>query len=37
MTKEGEIFAARLKTTEAAEALRAFAERRPPDFSKIES
>jgi enoyl-CoA hydratase/carnithine racemase len=37
MTQEGEIFGARLRTAEAAEALRAFAERRPPDFSKIES
>lgn len=36
MSQEGEIFGARLKTAEAGEALRAFAERRPPDFSKIE-
>jgi enoyl-CoA hydratase/carnithine racemase len=35
MTEEGAIFGARLKTAEAAEALRAFAERRAPDFSKI--
>jgi enoyl-CoA hydratase/carnithine racemase len=35
MTQEGEIFGARLKSAEAAEALRAFAERRTPDFSKI--
>ncbi len=33
--KEKEIFAARLKTPEAAEAFRAFAERRPPDFRKF--
>jgi len=37
MTQEAEIFGARLKTAEAAEALRAFAERRAPDFSKIEN
>ncbi len=36
MSQESEIFGARLKSAEAAEALRAFAERRPPDFSKIE-
>lgn len=35
MNQESEIFGARLKTAEAAEALRAFAERRAPDFSKI--
>lgn len=35
MAREGEIFGARLKTAEAAEAFRAFAERRPPDFAKI--
>jgi enoyl-CoA hydratase/carnithine racemase len=35
MSEEGAIFGARLKTAEAAEALRAFAERRAPDFSKI--
>jgi enoyl-CoA hydratase/carnithine racemase len=35
MTRESEIFAARLKSPETAEALRAFAERRPPDFSKF--
>lgn len=34
MAREGEIFGARLKTPEAAEAFRAFAERRAPDFSK---
>ena len=35
MTREGEIFGARLQTAEAAEAFRAFAERRAPDFTKI--
>jgi enoyl-CoA hydratase/carnithine racemase len=35
MARESEIFAARLKSPETAEALRAFAERRPPDFSKF--
>jgi enoyl-CoA hydratase/carnithine racemase len=35
MAREGEIFGARLKSPETAEALRAFAERRPPDFSKF--
>ncbi len=35
MARESEIFGARLLTPEAAEAFRAFAERRPPDFSKI--
>ena len=35
MAREGEIFGARLKTAEAAEAFRAFAERRAPDFRKI--
>lgn len=34
MTHEMDIFTARLKTAEAVEAFRAFAERRPPDFSK---
>lgn len=33
--RETRIFAERLKTPEAAEAFRAFAERRPPDFGKI--
>jgi enoyl-CoA hydratase/carnithine racemase len=37
MARESEIFAARLKSPETAEALRAFAERRPPDFSKFTS
>lgn len=35
MAKEGEVFGARLKTPEAAEAFKAFAERRAPDFSKL--
>ena len=35
MDEEGGLFAQRLKTAEAAEAFQAFAERRPPDFSKI--
>ena len=35
MSREGEIFGARLKTAEAAEAFRAFAERRAPDFTKV--
>ena len=35
MAREGEIFGARLKTAEAAEAFRAFAERRAPDFRKV--
>lgn len=34
MDRENEVFVARLKTAEAAEAFRAFAERRAPDFSK---
>ena len=33
--QEGAIFAERLKTAEAVEAFRAFAERRQPDFTKI--
>jgi len=36
MREEGAIFAARLRTAEAAEAFQAFAERRAPDFSKME-
>jgi enoyl-CoA hydratase/carnithine racemase len=32
---EGEVFKERLKTPEAREAFAAFAERRPPDFSKL--
>lgn len=35
MKRESEVFAERLRTAEAAEAFRAFAERRPPDFSKL--
>ena len=35
MAREGEVFGARLKTAEAAEAFKAFAERRAPDFSKM--
>ncbi len=35
MGDEGRIFAERLKSDEAREAFRAFAERRPPDFSKF--
>lgn len=35
MERENDLFAQRLRTAEAAEALHAFAERRPPDFSKI--
>lgn len=37
MAREGEVFGHRLRTAEAAEAFRAFAERRAPDFSKIEA
>ncbi len=36
MAREGEAFGHRLRTAEAAEAFRAFAERRAPDFSKIQ-
>jgi enoyl-CoA hydratase/carnithine racemase len=35
MTRESEIFGARLQSAEAAEAFKAFAEKRPPDFAKI--
>jgi enoyl-CoA hydratase/carnithine racemase len=35
LDRENGIFGARLKTAEAAEAFKAFAERRPPDFSKF--
>lgn len=35
MAREGEIFGAQLKSAEAAEAFKAFAERRAPDFSKF--
>ena len=37
MHEEGGIFAERLKSAEAREAFQAFAERRPPDFSKFTS
>jgi hypothetical protein len=35
IAEEGQLFKARLKTPEAREALAAFAERRPPDFSRL--
>jgi enoyl-CoA hydratase/carnithine racemase len=35
MNKEGEVFGARLRSPEAAEAFKAFAERRAPDFSRF--
>lgn len=35
MHREGELFGAQLKTAEAAEAFAAFAQKRPPDFSKV--
>jgi enoyl-CoA hydratase/carnithine racemase len=35
MREEGEIFAQRLRTAEAAEAFQAFAERRQPDFTNL--
>ena len=35
MAREGAVFGARLRSAEAAEAFKAFAERRPPDFSKL--
>jgi enoyl-CoA hydratase/carnithine racemase len=35
MRRESEIFGTRLQSPETAEALRAFAERRPPDFSRF--
>lgn len=35
MAREGDAFGHRLRTAEAAEAFRAFAERRAPDFTKI--
>jgi len=35
IARESEVFGARLRTREAAEAFRAFAEKRPPDFSKL--
>jgi enoyl-CoA hydratase/carnithine racemase len=36
MAREGEVFGQRLRSPEAAEAFRAFAERRTPDFTKIQ-
>jgi enoyl-CoA hydratase/carnithine racemase len=36
MAREGDAFGHRLRTAEAAEAFRAFAERRAPDFTKIQ-
>jgi enoyl-CoA hydratase/carnithine racemase len=36
MAREGEVFGQRLRTAEAAEAFRAFAERRAPDFTKVQ-
>jgi enoyl-CoA hydratase/carnithine racemase len=36
MAKEGAMFGERLKSPEAAEAFRAFAERRPPNFRKLD-
>jgi enoyl-CoA hydratase/carnithine racemase len=35
MSRESDVFAERLRTAEASEAFRAFAERRAPDFSKL--
>ena len=35
MAREAEIFSARLESAEAAEAFKAFAERRPPNFEKL--
>ena len=35
MNAEGEQFGQRLRTAEAREAFTAFAERRPPDFTKV--
>jgi enoyl-CoA hydratase/carnithine racemase len=36
MLEEGQLFAQRLKSPEAAEAFRAFMEKRAPDFSRFE-
>ena len=36
MAREGEVFGQRLRSPEAVEAFRAFAERRAPDFTKIQ-
>jgi enoyl-CoA hydratase/carnithine racemase len=35
IAEEGHLFKERLKTPEAREAFEAFAERRPPDFTKV--
>ncbi len=35
MEREGTLFQERLQTAEAREAFQAFAEKRPPDFSKV--
>jgi enoyl-CoA hydratase/carnithine racemase len=35
MDEEGQLFKERLKTPDAREAFAAFAERRPPDFTKV--
>jgi hypothetical protein len=37
MAEESAVFGQRLQSEEAREAFRAFAERRPPEFSKIAS
>ena len=37
MNEESAVFGQRLQTAEAREAFRAFAERRPPQFTKIAS
>ncbi|HEV3106351.1 MAG TPA: enoyl-CoA hydratase, partial [Trinickia sp.] len=37
MTEESAVFRQRLQTEEAREAFRAFAERRPPEFTKLAS
>jgi 1,4-dihydroxy-2-naphthoyl-CoA synthase len=37
MARESQVFGERLKTSEAREAFSAFAERRPPDFTKLAS
>ena len=37
MAEESAVFGERLQTDEAREAFRAFAERRPPDFTKLAS
>jgi hypothetical protein len=37
MARESQVFGERLQTAEAREAFRAFAERRPPNFTKLPS